>query len=126
MRLPRLATGANYRVCTATLSRPASSLELLALQLLSLRSFRRPVGTQLSGISIGLIRTVGAGFFSLPLLFILRPAHRENRIGACCLLYAYGNFAGFAILFTVGVQRTSGSHAALVMATLHLLIGLIG
>jgi len=86
----------------------------------------RIAGTQLSGISIGLIRTVGAGFFSLPLLFILRLAAPGKQDWGLLLLYAFGNFAGFPILFTVGVQHTSGSHAALVMATMPLLIGLIG
>ncbi len=42
------------------------------------------------------------------------------------LLYAFGNFAGFPILFGVGVQHTSGSHAALIMAAMPLFIGLLG
>ncbi|MGB7254205.1 MAG: DMT family transporter [Xanthobacteraceae bacterium] len=86
----------------------------------------RIAGAQLSGISVGLIRTVGAGFFSLPLLFILRPAAPGKRDWGLLLLYAFGNFAGFPILFTVGVQHTSGSHAALIMATMPLSIALIG
>ena len=86
----------------------------------------RIAGAQLSGISIGLIRTVGAGFLSLPLLLILRPAAPAKQDWGLLLLYAFGNFAGFPILFTVGVQHTSGSHAALVMPTMPLFIGLIG
>ncbi len=86
----------------------------------------RIAGAQLSGISVGLIRTVGAGFFSLPLLFILRPAAPGKQDWGLLLLYAFGNFAGFPILFTVGVQHTSGSHAALIMATMPLFIALIG
>jgi drug/metabolite transporter (DMT)-like permease len=42
------------------------------------------------------------------------------------LLYAFGNFAVFPVLFSLGTQRTSGTHAALIMATMPLLIGIIG
>lgn len=87
----------------------------------------RIAASQLSGLSIGLIRTVGAGFFSLPLLLVRRARlpRKPNQWGLL-LLYAFGNFAGFPILFGVGVRHTSGAHAALIMATMPLLIGLIG
>jgi drug/metabolite transporter (DMT)-like permease len=42
------------------------------------------------------------------------------------LVYAFGNFAGFPVLFSLGIQRTSGTHAALIMATMPLLVGIIG
>jgi drug/metabolite transporter (DMT)-like permease len=82
---------------------------------------------QLSGLSVGLIRTVGAALFGFPLLFILRPPTPGTLKDWCLLLlYAVGNFAGFPILFGLGVRNTSGSHAALIMAVMPLFIGLLG
>jgi drug/metabolite transporter (DMT)-like permease len=87
----------------------------------------RIAGAELSGLSIGLMRTVGAGFFSIPLLLILRLQTPQKAKDWCLLLlYAFGNFAGFPILFAIGVQHTSGSHAALIMAAMPLIIGLFG
>jgi drug/metabolite transporter (DMT)-like permease len=87
----------------------------------------RIAAAQLSGLSIGLIRTVGAGLFSLPLLLILRSRLPQTpKDWGLLLLYAFGNFAGFPMLFGIGVQHTSGSHAALIMAVMPLFIGLIG
>lgn len=87
----------------------------------------RIAGLQLDGLSIGLIRAVGAGLLTAPLLLVcrLRPPHKAQDFGLL-LVYAVGNFAGFPILFSLGTQRTSGSHAALIMATMPLLVGLIG
>jgi drug/metabolite transporter (DMT)-like permease len=83
--------------------------------------------TQLDGLSIGLIRIVGAGLASLPLLFFLRPqAPQRPQDWGLLLLYAFGNFAAFPVLFSLGVHRTSGAHAALIMAAMPLFIGLIG
>jgi len=87
----------------------------------------RIAAAQLSGLSIGLIRTVGAGIFSIPLLLVLRLSPPQRRKDWwLLLLYAFGNFAGFPILFGLGVQRTSGSHAALIMAAMPLFVGLLG
>jgi O-acetylserine/cysteine efflux transporter len=87
----------------------------------------RIAGLQLDGLSIGLIRAVGAGLLTAPLLLVcrLRPPQKAKDL-ALLLVYAVGNFAGFPILFSLGTQRTSGSHAALIMATMPLLVGLIG
>jgi drug/metabolite transporter (DMT)-like permease len=82
---------------------------------------------QLSGLSVGLIRTVGAALVCFPLLFILRPpTPRTPKDWCLLLLYAVGNFAGFPILFGIGVRHTSGSHAALIMAAMPLVTGLLG
>jgi drug/metabolite transporter (DMT)-like permease len=90
-------------------------------------STTRIATAQLSGLSVGLIRTVGAALFGLPLLLIVRPAIPGSPKDWCLLLlYAVGNFAGFPILFGVGVHYTSGSHAALIMAAMPLFIGLLG
>lgn len=90
-------------------------------------STTRIATTQLSGLSVGLIRTVGAALFGFPLLLIWRPAApRTLKDWSLLLLFAFGNFAGFPILFGIGVRHTSGSHAALIMAAMPLFVGLLG
>jgi drug/metabolite transporter (DMT)-like permease len=89
-------------------------------------STTRIAAGELSGLSIGLIRAVGAGFFALPLLLVLRLRAPQKAEWGLLAIYALGNFAGFPILFAIGVHRTSGSHAALIMAAMPLFIGLIG
>jgi len=87
----------------------------------------RIAAAQLSGLSIGLIRSVGAGLFAFPLLLILRLSiPRKSKDWCLLLLCAFGNFAAFPILFGIGVRHTSGSQAALIMATMPLFIGLLG
>jgi drug/metabolite transporter (DMT)-like permease len=87
----------------------------------------RIAGLQLDGLSIGLIRALGAGLLTAPVLIIWRLRLPNNMKDAGLLLvYAFGNFAGFPVLFSLGAQRTSGAHAALIMATMPLLIGIIG
>lgn len=89
-------------------------------------STTRIAASELSGLSIGLIRAVGAGLFALSLLLLLRQrAPRRADLGLLAL-YAVGNFAGFPILFAIGVRQTSGSHAALIMAAMPLIIAFIG
>jgi drug/metabolite transporter (DMT)-like permease len=87
----------------------------------------RIAGLQLDGLSVGLIRAVGAGLVTAPLLVIcrLRPPNNLKDLGLL-LVYAFGNFAGFPVLFSFGTQRTSGAHAALIMAATPLLVGIIG
>lgn len=87
----------------------------------------RIAGAQLDSFSIGLIRTVGAGLLTFPLLLVLRlrPPQKRTDFGLL-LLYAFGNFAAFPILFSLGTQRTSGSHAALIMAAMPVFVGVLG
>ena len=87
----------------------------------------RIAGLQLDGLSIGLIRAVGAGLLTAPLLIIyrLRPPNNMKDV-SLLLVYALANFAGFPVLFSLGTQKTSGAHAALIMATMPLLVGIIG
>lgn len=87
----------------------------------------RIAGHQLDGLSIGLIRAVGAGLLTAPLLVIcrLRPPNDLGGLGLL-LLYASGNFIAFPVLFSLGTQRTSGAHAALIMAVTPLLVGIVG
>lgn len=87
----------------------------------------RIAGLQLDGLSIGLIRAVGAGLLTAPLLIVcrLRPPNNIKDVGLL-LVYAFANFAAFPVLFSLGAQRTSGTHAALIMATMPLLVGIVG
>src|SRR5580700_6752039 len=82
-------------------------------------SSTRIAGLQLDGLSIGLIRAVGAGLLTAPLLLIcrLRPPNNKKDVGLL-LVYAFANFAGFPVLFSLGTQKTSGAHVALVQITL--------
>ena len=87
----------------------------------------RIASQQLDGLSIGLIRAVGAGLLTAPLLIVcrLRPPNNAKDFGLL-LVYAFANFAAFPLLFSLGAPRTSGTHAALIMATMPLLVGIIG
>ena len=89
-------------------------------------STTRIAAGELSGLSIGLIRTVGAGLFCLPLLLFLRQHLPRKADWGLLALYAVGNFGAFPMLFAIGVQHTSGSHAALIMAAMPLFIAFIG
>ena len=89
-------------------------------------STTRIAASELSGLSIGLIRAVGAGLFAFPLLLLLRKRMPRRADWGLLALYAVGNFAGFPILFAVGVRLTSGSHAALIMAAMPLIIAFFG
>jgi drug/metabolite transporter (DMT)-like permease len=87
----------------------------------------RLAAAQIDGLSVGIIRTVGAGLVALPLLVLLRLTP-PKRMGhwSLLLLSAFGSFAAFPILFSIGTQRTSGCHAALIMAVMPLLVGCTG
>jgi drug/metabolite transporter (DMT)-like permease len=83
--------------------------------------------TQIDGLSIGIIRTVGAGLITLPLLVVFRlPPPARPREWGLLLISAFGSFAAFPVLFSLGTQMTSGSHAALIMAVMPLFVGLTG
>jgi drug/metabolite transporter (DMT)-like permease len=87
----------------------------------------RIAALQIDGLSIGLMRAVGAGLLTAPLLVICRMRPPSNvKDLALLAIYAFGNFAGFPVLFSFGTQRTSGAHAALIMAATPLLVGIIG
>ncbi len=78
----------------------------------------RVAGLQIPGIDIGSIRVVGSGLFAVPLL-VARRLPVPADVGTCALLLvsALGSFAGFPLLFSVGAQLTSASHAGLLMTT---------
>ena len=102
----------------------AAGLAILLFALVP--STTRIAASELSGLSIGLIRAVGAGLFTFPLLLLLRLRPPQGADWGLLALFAVGNFAGFPILFAIGVRQTSGAHAALIMAAMPLIIAFFG
>jgi drug/metabolite transporter (DMT)-like permease len=87
----------------------------------------RVAGMQIPGIDIGLIRVVGSGLFAVPLLVARRlPVPADVGTWALLLVSALGSFAGFPLLFSVGAQLTSASHAGLLMTTMPLMTAALG
>jgi drug/metabolite transporter (DMT)-like permease len=82
---------------------------------------------QMDGVAVGVLRAAGPGILLLPILVLLRVQLPRNR-GQWRLLgvSALGGCIGFPVLFSIGMQRTSACHAALIMAALPLFTGLIG
>ena len=123
--LPRLRgmEGSSSARSTVVFAAAAFAVVLFAL----VPASTRIASLQLDGLSIGLMRAVGAGLLTAPLLIVcrLRPPNNAKDFGLL-LVYAFANFAGFPILFSLGAPRTSGTHAALIMATMPLLVGIIG
>jgi drug/metabolite transporter (DMT)-like permease len=82
---------------------------------------------QIDGLWIGIIRSVGACVITIPLLLLLRLAPpKKTADWGMLILSAFGSFAVFPVLFSLGAQRTSGSHAALIMAVMPLFVGCAG
>jgi len=81
---------------------------------------------EISGLDIGIFRTVGGGLLALPIILILRLQGPKTMADWGLLaLSALGSFIGFPILFSLGIETTSASHAALIMATMPLITGAI-
>jgi drug/metabolite transporter (DMT)-like permease len=82
---------------------------------------------QIDGLTVGMLRTVGAGIVALPLVLLLRlRPPRELGQWGLLILSALGCFVSFPLLFSLGSQSTSATHAALIMAALPLFTGLFG
>jgi drug/metabolite transporter (DMT)-like permease len=82
---------------------------------------------QLDGVTVGMVRTVGAGVLALPVILVLRlRPPREWRHWRSLLLSAFGGFVLFPLLFSMGTRRTSACHAGLIMAMMPLFTCLIG
>jgi drug/metabolite transporter (DMT)-like permease len=83
----------------------------------------RLAAMQVDGLSIGIIRAAGGGIVAFPLLLMLRlrPPQKLRHWGLL-LLSAFGSFAAFPVLFSLGTQNTSGTHAALIMAAMPLFV----
>jgi drug/metabolite transporter (DMT)-like permease len=76
----------------------------------------------LDGMSVGIIRTVGAAMLAIPLIALWRVQGPRNIIEWSLLVVSsLGSFAGFPLLFSIGSQRTSACHAAFIMAAMPLL-----
>lgn len=87
----------------------------------------RIAGAQIDGLALGLIRTVGAGVVAAPILIFGRvPVPRDGASWTLVVISAIGSFAGFPLLFSLGAQLTSASHAGLMMATMPLITSAIG
>jgi drug/metabolite transporter (DMT)-like permease len=87
----------------------------------------RVAGEQIPGLAIGFIRVVGSGVFAVPLLIACRtPVPADIESWTLLLVSALGSFAGFPLLFSVGAQLTSSSHAGLLMAAMPLLTSTLG
>ena len=87
----------------------------------------RIAGEQIDGMSIGLIRSLGAGLFAVPLILIGHIGGPRDPTGwALLLISSLGSFAAFPILFSLGAQLTSASHAGLMMASMPLITCTLG
>ncbi|MHA1597969.1 MAG: DMT family transporter, partial [Alphaproteobacteria bacterium] len=75
----------------------------------------------------GVLRTVLAAAIVLPLALLRRLALPRDVAGwRLLLLSSVAGFIAFTILFSLGVQRTSASHAALINASIPIFSGLFG
>ena len=126
----RPAIFARSRDGAAGAARKATLLTLAAAGLTIFLFGLTPVTTRIAtlhvdGLAVGTFRTVGAGILVIPLLLAgrLRPP-RELSNWALLVLSAASGFIVFPVLFSIGTQRTSACHAALIMATIPLFTGL--
>lgn len=105
--------------------RAAASLTILLFALTPITT--QLAGAQIPGVTIGVLRVVGSGLFAFPLLLLCRvPIPAETESWTLVLVSALGSFAGFPLLFSIGVRLTSASHAGLIMATMPLITSILG
>jgi drug/metabolite transporter (DMT)-like permease len=107
----------------AVFAAAAATIVLFALTATTTRIAVRDI----DGFDVGLIRAVGAGLFAIPLIAIcrMRPPRRMADWGLL-LVSALGSFVAFPLLFGLGAERTSASHAGLLMGLLPLVTGGVG
>lgn len=89
--------------------------------------FSKLASRQIDPVMVGILRTVIAGCFALPLVLFGR--HRLPASGRERLLLAFSAFAAFIafpLMFTVGQHSTSALHGALILATLPVFTSLFG
>ena len=78
-------------------------------------------------LSVGLLRTIIAALITLPLVLVWRlPLPRRFGRMAQLATAIGGSLIAFPLLFSLGVGRTSASHAGLILAALPLPTGLFG
>jgi drug/metabolite transporter (DMT)-like permease len=81
---------------------------------------------ELDPFAVGLLRTLLAGIVALPLILLGRIQPPRSRSGRAYLaVSAIGGFVIFPLLFSYGIQLTTAGHAALLLAILPVLTGLI-
>lgn len=84
---------------------------------------------EIDALSVGLLRTVVAAALVAPLLALTRARFPfpGSASGVALLLVSGGaGFVAFPLLFSLGVERTSSAHAALIIAAAPVFSGLIG
>lgn len=63
---------------------------------------------QIDGVTVGLLRTVGAGILARPILLFFRLQPPRCRLDQALLpTSAMGGLVGFPLLFSIGSQQTS-------------------
>ncbi|HTZ77368.1 MAG TPA: DMT family transporter [Stellaceae bacterium] len=81
---------------------------------------------EIDALAVGMLRTIIASLIAVPLAIALRlPRPRSRGEWLLLLVSALGGFVLFPLLFSIGVRRTSASHAALILAVSPLFTGLI-
>ena len=77
--------------------------------------------------AVGMLRTIIAAIILLPLALLLRlPLPTDAEGWMALVVSSLAGFVGFTLLFTIGIEQTSTSHAALILAAAPILTGLIG
>jgi drug/metabolite transporter (DMT)-like permease len=107
---------------------PAFAGGILTITLFALTPTTTRVAiSQVDGVDIGLIRTVGGGAIAvaLILLFQIRPPNGRHQWRGL-LLYSFGSFVLFPSMFSIGTKWTSAAHASLIMASMPLVTSAIG
>ena len=79
---------------------------------------------ELEPLLVAVARTVLAGLVAVPLLAAARtPLPAASRARGLLLVSAVTGFVAFPVLFTVGQERTSATHAAIILAALPVFTG---
>ncbi|NKB61580.1 MAG: EamA family transporter [Gammaproteobacteria bacterium] len=72
-----------------------------------------------TALELSILRTVIAGFVTLPLVFFTKIALPEGQQQKLLLIIsAFCGFIGFPVLFTFGMELTSANHASIILASL--------
>ncbi|NVJ91128.1 MAG: DMT family transporter, partial [Methylocystaceae bacterium] len=113
--------------------RAASKLHVYLIAILGIVIWGgSPAATKLAvqsfdGFSVAILRTVFAAALVLPFALVKKLPLPITRSGWVTLGFAsvIGNIA-YVILFSIGIERTSTIHAALIIASAPIFTGLIG
>jgi len=117
------------RLSAAARTGTGPGLALLVALVVNVAWGSTPVATRLAvedlePLLVAVLRTALAGLVALPLLAALRldlPAAERGR--GLLLVSAVTGFVAFPILFTLGQERTSATHGALILAALPVFTG---